>query len=778
MINEKLIKLSSKYSEIKDQKYVDKLIKAFIAYFYLCSDESSERVNLNPICFKNDEIFKTLTEYFGIDQIEGFFSKNPLNQPFWVDLVKYIDSKQVHQSPYHLSAIYESLRTQTIRKSTGVFYSPQIPVKLICQYSLFYYLTNKLSNMKKELFSLIFENEADIIVNPDNRNTILQYLISIKILDPSCGIGIFLYEMLLLLKDLIEQLEPLDTKYQIDLLQLWGTDIDEDSIKFAKLVLIKEYFSRSPQYFKILTDLTKIDVVTQNIFTSNFILENKKNFAQKFDLIIGNPPYIRHHRLPSFIKEFTKSLTFLRELNYQYPEININWDKKADIFLFFLFNSISIIKNSGVVAFILSRSWISSNYAYSLDSLFSGIFHIDLLLEMPTERWFEADIKTHILIGHKNKLCTLEHSETDLIFVKNYAKIFIKFMKNFNEYIEEFNLKSKILPINSLTLKYFEDDNLRYRKINQIEDFFKNKSEFFPFYRIDYFYMPDVLIEILSKHSKKFSFLRNIAKVEMGSTTGANKYFYLTKKDIEEWNLPKNSLYPMTKSPKDWQTLVKIHRKRMKFFLYVKSNKKSIKSPELLKYLSYVEKKINRRPYFKNKLKNWYKVRLTTPEFLIPNMTYKRSFVSLNNEKLHCDKQFIGFTLFNHYNNEDKYVILALMNSNLGILLREIQGTKTLGLGSLKISLNEAKSLLVIDPEKLSKSIKIKLVKLVKELIRYEIPNFTNIQDNYDKYIEVQLEIDKVILHELMGYPVAYIKEILKILQFEIQCRTLKALNS
>ena len=453
-------------------------------------------------------------------------------------------------------------------------------------------------------------------------------------------------------------------------------------------------------------------------------------------------------------------------------------DKKSDIFLFFLFKSISIIKNSGVVAFILSRSWISSKYAHSLDPIFSKIFHIDLLLEMPMETWFDADIKTHIFIGHKinfkSKSCFL----TDLIFVKNFNEGFIRSLKIFNEYVKVTNLKPKILPINLITLRYLEDNNLRQRRIDQIEVFYQNRLDFSPFCRIDYFYMSDILLEMLSKHSNIFSYLKNIAKVEMGSTTGANEYFYLNKKDIEKWNLPKDSLYPMTKSPKEWQTLVKINPKRMRYLLYIKSSKESIKSPDLLKYLNHVEERVKNRPYFKNKLKNWYNIRLTTLAFLIPNMTYKRAFVSMNNEKLHCDKQFIGFTLFGQYNNNDKYVILALMNSILGILLREIQGTKTLGLGSLKISLNEAKSILIIDPKKLPKSIRVRLVKLAKELIKYEIPTFTNIQDKYNRYIEIQKEIDKVILHDLMGYPVVYIEKILKILLFEIQCRISKVSTS
>ncbi|WP_455464190.1 hypothetical protein, partial [Candidatus Hodarchaeum mangrovi] len=284
MINDNFNSLNSRYSGHETQKNVDKLIKVFIAYFYLYADEFPEYLILDPIYLSKDEKFKVLAELFNLKIKDTLFKEFYLDQPFWIDLVKYINSKKVHQSPYHLSAIFESLITQAKRKRTGVFFSPQIPVKLICQFSLFYYLANKLPNMKKELFSFIFEHNSTDLTNTDEKSSILQHLKSIKILDPSCGIGIFLYEMVLLIKSLIIELEKPGINYRIEPLQLWGTDIDEDSIKFAKLVLIKLYFCKNPQYYKILTNLNKLNLVTQNIFTSNFIFENNKIIDLKFDL--------------------------------------------------------------------------------------------------------------------------------------------------------------------------------------------------------------------------------------------------------------------------------------------------------------------------------------------------------------------------------------------------------------------------------------------------------------------------------------------------------------
>jgi hypothetical protein len=107
------------------------------------------------------------------------------------------------------------------------------------------------------------------------------------------------------------------------------------------------------------------------------------------------------------------------------------------------------------------------------------------------------------------------------------------------------------------------------------------------------------------------------------------------------------------------------------------------------------------------------------------------------------------------------------MNSTLGLLLREVQGTKSLGLGSLKLSLGECKNLLVLDPRLYSKSIVRDLNIVVQSLLSEKIPVF----EEKTKYTEIQEQLDKIICIDYLGLDENFIREIQRALVFEVEWR-------
>ncbi|MHA1969699.1 MAG: hypothetical protein ACW964_18130, partial [Candidatus Hodarchaeales archaeon] len=120
--------------------------------------------------------------------------------------------------------------------------------------------------------------------------------------------------------------------------------------------------------------------------------------------------------------------------------------------------------------------------------------------------------------------------------------------------------------------------------------------------------------------------------------------------------------------------------------------------------------------------------------------------------------------------------LVGFLNSTLGILLREIQGTKTLGLGSLKLSLKEVENLMVLDPRHFSSKLKSQLERLVKKLNNCDIGNIVDsrkqraMNSKYD-YYSIREKIDHLILIDYLGLSLDTIRRISHVLEFEIRSR-------
>src|SRR3989338_1764374 len=79
-----------------------------------------------------------------------------------------------------------------------------------------------------------------------------------------------------------------------------------------------------------------------------------------------------------------------------------------------------------------------------------------------------------------------------------------------------------------------------------------------------YLRAPDIFYTILEKGKGKLVKLGDIAKVRRGFTTGANEFFYLDEEAQKKWNIEKEFLKTVIKSPKECGSVV-IDSTNMKF---------------------------------------------------------------------------------------------------------------------------------------------------------------------------------------------------------------------
>jgi len=119
--------------------------------------------------------------------------------------------------------------------------------------------------------------------------------IDFKILDPSCGSGIFLVEAYRRLISRWMQKNPGKHPSITDLTSLltkniFGVDIDSNAIKIAALSIyltICDYLEPREIWNKVKFE----PIINSNLFVSDFFDKNKLFSNEKYDIIIGNPPW-------------------------------------------------------------------------------------------------------------------------------------------------------------------------------------------------------------------------------------------------------------------------------------------------------------------------------------------------------------------------------------------------------------------------------------------------------------------------------------------------------
>lgn len=88
-----------------------------------------------------------------------------------------------------------------------------------------------------------------------------------------------------------------------------------------------------------------------------------------FDIVIGNPPYVRQERVPDVL---------LTEYRSRYTTI---YDR-ADLYIPFIERSLRSLTNGGVLGFICADRWMKNRYGGPLRNLISEQFHLKVYVDM------------------------------------------------------------------------------------------------------------------------------------------------------------------------------------------------------------------------------------------------------------------------------------------------------------------------------------------------------------------------------------------------------------
>jgi len=297
------------------------------------------------------------------------------------------------QSLNDLEKIKESLFTEhkivNTRKKDGVFYTPKFVTGYIINNTV-----AKLCEDKKEELKL-FKELKETKKNNENRRDALQvyitYLNSLKIVDPACGSGAFLTACFRYLlsehkwtqKELAKADAGLFDNHDIDKQiienNLYGVDINSASVGIAKLSLWLQTAKRD----RPLSDLIG-NIKCANSLTADW----DELFDFKFDVVIGNPPYVRQESI--------------KELKPELKEIYSVYTGTADLFVYFYELAQNILKTDGLNGFICSNKFFRAKYGQNLREMILAKTTIKSIVDFNAVKVFEdATVDSTITIIEK-----------------------------------------------------------------------------------------------------------------------------------------------------------------------------------------------------------------------------------------------------------------------------------------------------------------------------------------------------------------------------------------
>lgn len=222
-----------------------------------------------------------------------------------------------------------------------------------------------------------------------------------KILEPSFGDGAFLTEILKKLLSVCKD-KNMNNDDVIKYIHQNIFGIEKDVLLYD--ITVKKLNCILNEY-----GITYFDW-TDNLYCADTLSFN--NFKQKFDIVIGNPPYVSIHNIDD-----TKILS-----NYAFVKKGM-----ADLYICFFEKGISLLNDTGQLCYITPNSYFNSLTGETMRSFFIENNLIDTIIDFGHKQVFDS-VTTYSCITLLNKqkhYSTIKYVSEDRTFLLNYKDFFL-----------------------------------------------------------------------------------------------------------------------------------------------------------------------------------------------------------------------------------------------------------------------------------------------------------------------------------------------------------------
>lgn len=602
------------------------------------------------------------------------------------------------------------------RKKDGVFYTPKYITKYIVENTVGKLCEEKKTELgfKEEEYFKGRKNrqQVTIIKLVEILDTYRDWLLKLTICDPACGSGAFLNQALdFLIKEhnYIDELKAKilggglvfsDIENTILENNIYGVDLNEESVEIAKLSL----------WLRTAQPRRKLNNLNSNIKCGNSLIDSKAVAGDKafnwqeqfptvfnkggFDVIIGNPPYVRNEFIDSLSKNYL-------EKNYKL------FTGKSDLYVYFFEKVQNILKAKGLSGFIVSSKYTKTKY---------GKILIDFLHE-----------ETHIE-------CFIDFQDLD-VFSGIVAYPSIILFKKIN--INPDDIFSKLLVVSN--------DNYE-----EVENLFSNaidvkQSEIFE--RLGSWSMgsvDDSLFKLIKKLEKKNEQLgKLIEKPQVGIKTGANGSFIFekTKIPIEIRNSELLNDYLVGREVKRYRPTITTNKI---FFPYKKNDSRLelIKEEDYKTEFSFLEKDksiLCKRAIIDKGIisgtKKWYEFQQIKTDFPFNTRYIVYPDISSTVNFTFADNVLLDMTCFGIAS--DSKSLLGILNSTL---IKTYLNTICVKARGGYLRLKSQYILKIPIPNNYSSDV---LDNAVSKMMLYTL-ELDNIESKFAKYLQSQLAIEKL----------------------------------
>lgn len=459
-----------------------------------------------------------------------------------------------------------------------------------------------------------------------------------------------------------------------------------------------------------------------------------------FDLIIGNPPYVRQEEIadPNGLLGVNNYKAALKEMVLlDFPEYfaraadRLHEFKKdrepsgrSDLYIYFYIRSLRLLNERGLHVFICSNSWLDVGYgAWLQEFLLRGAVPHYVFDNHARRSFANADINTVITVIGAPGFAKAARKGAN-----HYAR-FVAFKRPFEEVILaehlvalemqqsiELNDAYRIYPI-TVTDLLAEGSETEGEGIRATAKYVGDK------WGGKYLRAPDIFFTILKKGHGRLIKLGKIANVRFSIKTGSNEFFYLESlgpgvtpgtlrvRNSAGWQgeIEQEFLHPVIKSPRECRA-IQITRQELKFHVFLcNRGRPELRGTNALDYIKWGEnatievragaakgtivRGYNNLSSVSNR-KNWWDIgKHPIPSFAMVKGPWNRHFVVINTAGAYCDQQLYAI----ESNSAEDTLDLGLRtNSTLTALFFELEGRRNLGEGILWLATYEVKNVRVL----------------------------------------------------------------------------------
>jgi type I restriction-modification system DNA methylase subunit len=447
-----------------------------------------------------------------------------------------------------------------------------------------------------------------------------------------------------------------------------------------------------------------------------------------FDIVIGNPPYVRQEQImnPHLSREVAMTeqnkqaykAQLARAVYQAYPAFfeyqggsaGRKLDAKSDLYIYFYLLGLRLLQPRGSFCFITSNSWLDVGYGKDLQEFLLKHCRIDMILDNQVKRSFSsADVNTIIALfstpAEQSSEAILNHQARFVLFKVPFEETLTSDTFKEIEQIEERTsvaaYRVHVIPQQTLLQEGYtgnddEIDVVPYKTGKPSTALFERRSQYAANkWGGKYLRAPDIYWTILEKGRGKLVRLGDIAEVRRGITTGANEFFYLDEAKIRQWQIEPEYLQPVIKSPRECKSIL-IDPRDLKFKLFMcHKTKEQLKGTAALRYIQWGESQnYHKRPSCRGRVRWWdlgernlpllgfnYLIDTTAKTLYAPDGCYfsdnfQEVIISTDQVKPLC----------------------AILNSTLFQLMVNVAGRSNFGGGLLKIQTYEVSDLLCMNP--------------------------------------------------------------------------------